>query len=491
MSRLFPSILFTLCFSSLFAQNEFGSNTNGLIYAEKDIVVLRSIVDSLNIRFRKCDNTPGFVSAPSAKFAKLYFESKTNDLSAIIKDLENKLTYQEILNKYDSLLTKKDTSLLLVRMRTDYNNSSYYFLSGNALEGFDEVYPNELFTKKEAPLPVGSFWSYLDKKYLGSYTLDCYFITSPWNQQAIPETYAQLIQYVDCMVDTSVDLYTSDFSSELYFRNLGLPKEGKKSIALRKYINKKATEMHKKDLGKVYLMDEGAIRFATINLRSDKHFEEKLRDAVDEAVRKKTRNSFLEDLTSGMNLPALSLQLKRSYRVMGMCSQDRGPRIQGFEIALLSARARQWDIFLRAHLNIMNDYFERMSDGSYAQQQRRTYLKELEELNLNVVDLLLGLCLRADNTAASHYNGSIMRIGRALTESKDREMFEQKAKQIIKDQQLDLFNRTLVFHLLCSYYMNLEEKEVARSAIAAIRSEAGNYPPLFRDAILKLQVEEE
>ncbi len=49
--------------------------------------------------------------------------------------------------------------------------------------------------------------------------------------------------------------------------------------------------------------------------------------------------------------------------------------------------------------------FDRMSDGSYAYAGRKTYLKELEELNLDVVDLILGLSLRAENMAEKHYVG--------------------------------------------------------------------------------------
>ena len=53
--------------------------------------------------------------------------------------------------------------------------------------------------------------------------------------------------------------------------------------------------------------------------------------------------------------------------------------------------------------------FERVTDGSYACGDRKTYLKELEELNLNIVDLMIGLTLRADNVAKDHYYDTIWR----------------------------------------------------------------------------------
>ena len=45
---------------------------------------------------------------------------------------------------------------------------------------------------------------------------------------------------------------------------------------------------------------------------------------------------------------------------------DNSPRIHALNIAKLSAETINWEVFLRAHLDIMKDKFERMSDGSYA-----------------------------------------------------------------------------------------------------------------------------
>ena len=123
----------------------------------------------------------------------------------------------------------------------------------------------------------------------------------------------------------------------------------------------------------------------------------------------------------------------RHRRVMGRCSQDPAPRLHARDIALMAAETNSWNIFLRAHLDIMNDRFERGSDGSYAYGMRKTYLKELEMLNLDIVDLMIGLSLRAGNTAENHYTGTIWRLGWALTESKDSSLFEQKAKQLLQD----------------------------------------------------------
>ena len=144
---------------------------------------------------------------------------------------------------------------------------------------------------------------------------------------------------------------------------------------------------------------------------------------------------FLKNTKEGwVDLPAnwQSLNLKkkeklltemRSTRVVGGCSQDSRPREHAFNIALLSAETTNWEVFLKSHLDIMNDRFDRMSDGSYAFAQRKTYIKELEELDINVSDLMIGISLRIENQATNHYYGSIGRLGRAIFESKNKKEF--------------------------------------------------------------------
>jgi hypothetical protein len=139
--------------------------------------------------------------------------------------------------------------------------------------------------------------------------------------------------------------------------------------------------------------------------------------------------------------------MKRLRRVYGSCSQDPAPRDHALAIAQLAAETAAWEIFLRAHLNILNDFFSRNSDASYAQGKRGTYIQELEELGLNVPTLLLGITLRSDNTASRHYYGQTNRIGRALAESRSRDSISEQINKAIADPNLDDFNRLLFWYL--------------------------------------------
>jgi len=153
----------------------------------------------------------------------------------------------------------------------------------------------------------------------------------------------------------------------------------------------------------------------------------------------------------------------RSTKVIGGCSQDSRPREHAIHIALLSAETYNWEVFLKSHLDIMNDRFDRMSDGSYAWGQRNTYIKELEELNINVPDLILGISFRLENPASNHYFGSIGRVGRALSETKNRSEIEQAMLSIISDNELDTYNRLLFYFLFRNYNNNIKDETVKKA----------------------------
>lgn len=155
------------------------------------------------------------------------------------------------------------------------------------------------------------------------------------------------------------------------------------------------------------------------------------------------------------------LEKLRGTRVVGGCSQDSRPRTHAINIAMVSAEAQDWKVFLRAHLDVMNDRFDRVSDGSYAWSKRKTYIKELEEININVIDLILGISFRINDPSSNHYFGSIGRLGRSLAETNNKEIVEKELFALMNDKELDLYNRLIVYFILDHYIHNLKaEKEL-------------------------------
>ena len=173
----------------------------------------------------------------------------------------------------------------------------------------------------------------------------------------------------------------------------------------------------------------------------------------------------------------------RSIKVIGGCSQDSRPREHAINIAMLSAETTNWEVFLKSHLDIMNDRFERMSDGSYAYAQRKTYIKELEELNINVIDLLFGISLRVENPAKNHYYGNIGRLGRAIAESKNKEDFKKQILLMIEDTELDNYNRILSYFLFLNYNHYLENKEEQKENTNLLKKSIETLPSCFKEKI--------
>lgn len=206
-----------------------------------------------------------------------------------------------------------------------------------------------------------------------------------------------------------------------------------------------------------------------------------------------TMTKFKDDLKEGrIDLPENWIKLSekkkvalleemRSTRVVGFCSMDNGPRIHAQNIALLSAETYNWEIFLKAHLDIMNDRFERLSDGSYAYNNRKTYIKELEELNINITDLLFGISFRVENPASNHYYGSIGRLGRSLSETKNRAEIEQKMLSIIADEELDLYNRLLFYFLFDNYNYYTEDESVRMKNEARLAAVIKTFPSFISE----------
>lgn len=170
------------------------------------------------------------------------------------------------------------------------------------------------------------------------------------------------------------------------------------------------------------------------------------------------------------------LKEMRNTHVVGGCSQDSRPREHAINIALLSAETYNWEVFLKAHLDIMNDRFDRMSDGSYAWDQRKTYIKELEELNIHVADLLLGISFRIENPAENHYFGSIGRIGRALSETKNNSEIETALLTIVADTELDYYNRLLFYFLFKNYNYHLKDEVAQNTNSEKLRLAATTFP---------------
>ncbi len=461
--KQYISLLF-LAFSGIFcaAQNsEFESYPNGLIYSDNTVTQLKHIVDSLNLKFKVCDLDKVYLSIPQAKAHFISLEKK--DVKAAKNDIEAGISYEAFVQKYDQAKTEKD--LVVVKFKyEDYKGNDVFELRSLGFDG-SSGYQFEFDgnSQNEYDKSVKGKWvlEYHSKSKFNPESISAFYFTEDFSQRPIPEKYARMIQYSDCMVDTSTQIF---YENPERYENRYLSEQGPAMATFMDYVNKatQKPEYDENDFEKSWenmlIWDSlRLIRVDSLN-KQDPRFQILLKEALTEALKKGNSDDEFEEYVELYDSPKNALELKRNRIVTGFCSMDQSPRIHALNIARLSAETTSWELFLRAHLDIMNDRFERASDGSYAWEGRKTYIRELEVLDINVLDLLLGISLRIENPSNNHYFGSIGRLGRAMSETLQAEEMEAKMLEMIADNDLDDYNRVLMYYLFLNYNYNLDDE---------------------------------
>ncbi|MBS1564330.1 MAG: hypothetical protein JST39_08060 [Bacteroidetes bacterium] len=206
-------------------------------------------------------------------------------------------------------------------------------------------------------------------------------------------------------------------------------------------------------------------------------FQKMLRDAIEEALECRfIPTECLEYYAEEYYSKQLALEMKRRRIVVGACSRDDRPRVYMTEIARLAADVADWPVFLRAHLNIMNDRTTSMFSSNYAQAKRKTYLKEIEMLDINVQDMLLGTSLSISNPSGYHYYGSPNRIGRAFAETQDSAFLEKRVLAAIQDGQLDEYNRYIMQCIFLEYIYYLPDCEHRLRCLEKLEAAQKSFP---------------
>ncbi|MDQ3048326.1 MAG: hypothetical protein M3R27_12315 [Bacteroidota bacterium] len=480
-------LLLLFCFS-LFGFHSFGqefaNNNNGFIYADTTIRQLKFIVDSLNLKFKVCDLNKQYYSMLQGKAHYVILNKK--NVKAAVKDMEAGISFEGLKSKYKGLITDKD--LIVYKYEyTDYENTERVsFYSPELGGGHDHELEFDKQRLRSAPYLKGSWLiDYSSKSEYSAESVQAFYLTENMSAPALPEKYARLVQYSDCLVDTNASVFYENA------KRTGRHYDSKTPAAVSKFME----QIHKLTGKPVYSEDTtywdqyaawDSLKFS----RADSLFKNdpSVKWLFEEAVKSgladggSTDEEF-EEYVGKYDSKKNALEFKRRRVVVGGCSMDQSPRYHAQQIARLSAETVNWEIFLRSHLDIMNDRFERVSDGSWAWAGRKTYIAELEALEINVPDLLFGICLRVSNPSQNHYFGDIGRLGRALSESKDKVLIEKRMLEMIADKSLDDFNRVLVYYLFSNYNYNLPEGDEKKENTKRLNEAIAELPPYLSEKI--------
>ena len=185
---------------------EFDNSNNGLIYPDSTIKKLKFIVDSLNLKFKVCDLNRVYHSKLQAKANFVSLEK--GKIKEAKQDMESNISFEDFIRKYPNADIEKE--LLVVKFRyKNYDDKDIVEFSSVEL---NDKHSHELeFEKKsdnyDKPLKGKWIYKYYNKTDYSGESIDAFYFTEELSQQPMPVVYAKMIQYSDCLVDTSTQIF--------------------------------------------------------------------------------------------------------------------------------------------------------------------------------------------------------------------------------------------------------------------------------------------
>ena len=181
--------------------NEFKIFSNGLIYDESTMQKLGSIVDSLNLKFRSCDLAHPYYANPQGMAHVVNIPNKT-----VLKAVQDGMSFATFAEKYPRQVKHRD--LWIVKTRYESYDGKKYIAYHGLPSGGDQ--PSiELKDKKSNDRDIG--WI-VDEEGKTAFYLE------KLDHRELPFDYARLVQYVDCMIDTTAEIYFPEAKRAVYQR---------------------------------------------------------------------------------------------------------------------------------------------------------------------------------------------------------------------------------------------------------------------------------
>jgi len=483
----------------LFAQNGvFQTHNSAMLYSDTTIKQLTKIVDSLNRSFAASNLNTTYYSKQQA--LGHYVKVNKERVREALKDIENNISYEDFLNQYPN--ADLDDNIIIIKSlyKDDNNNDVVEFISlsvgKNLSYNFTFKNQAELYTKK---LHNSWVFEYSDEDPYFGESVEAFYFAEEFQSIPIPDKYANYIRYSDYLIDTNTQIYFEnafhdkplddseaterlienmlheDAIDVLYLRDA---KKGGDIEKFMLYVDEKTKRPQFKDFEKRKdFMTEfnkwDSLKFQIIDkkLAKSRKFNQLLKKAYQEAILEGVSNDDFETLVGRYISKEKELFLRRNRR----CGLHYDSRDHALKIAILAAETLNWDLFLRSHLDILVERYE--DNNNHAQEKRYTYMKELEEIKINIPDLFLGVSLKIENPATNHYHqNNIDKTAFALAESKYKDELEKAMLNAIADDELDDYNRILIYELFVYYTCYLKDEERIDNNIIRLQEVVNELP---------------
>ncbi len=459
---------------------------NGLIYSDSTIKKLRKIVDSLNHKFMQNEEESTFVNYPYAQAQYVKIDAKkVKNRKEIFTD---KMPFEKFIQHYPTLEVRKNAWIY-----QEENVNSWQKLT---FQGFDSRSWHEYSTDKWELIITGNWvvhkegWVYKPFKNYKALEMEASFISSPFIQKKIPQKYARMIWYADFLTDKPLevkDKKMGDWNRMSVYKDINDIKD--KKPKLFNFLNfvlefpnrptrdtcyktkfedeviesglifsKKKERCLAKYYQKLETWDSLRIEYIRKTLSKTDKFRLLLDEAIEETISTQISNPTIEFYIAEFKSRELALALSLDRKdEAGFDNFSTGYCDHAKQILQLAAETANWSIFMDKHLYVLDENFEPECSHVKKGEFKRTYIKELEEIGVNVIDLLLGTSLRVNNPTKNHCYLNSRTVSRALSEIKNKDEVENKLLSMIQDQELDDFNRTIICSLFKNYNCLLKD----------------------------------
>jgi hypothetical protein len=223
-----------------FHESEFTIYRNGLIYDDTTINRLKLIVDSLHLKYKNCDFKKAYYSLAQARGHHIFLD--TTNISQALKDIQNNMSLGDFIKKYPLARVDSNTLITLEEETMDNNKSIVYtdqisfdgefeqiMLNGDSA---DKTYACEYFIQGR----IGNWvYHYTVGQDYTTEKINIFYIETPFRTITLPDRYASLVIYSDCMIDTTTSTFLATAKTGHLFNETG----GPKYQAFVKYLRKK------------------------------------------------------------------------------------------------------------------------------------------------------------------------------------------------------------------------------------------------------------
>ncbi len=467
--------------------------SNGLLYSDNATKQLKVIAESKNKEFLKLKEWRNYYGLSQGICNEAILDS--GDVLQAKSDMERNISFEDFYKKYPTASVRYK-SLAKATRSLEYSRGRIpEFTAISVVNGNRRTIISDDTSLLERDLTGKWAFRYYPKTNYQKESIEAFYFLEYHQKPALPEEYARMIRYSDFIVDTNTTVFAKNAQFIRQKRNVYMDIEPSKHTPLvdklMKYINERTFNQEKEEFKteKEYedFLGQRSMHLASLidsKLSWSPEFTKILKAAIAEAI--ETGNTFelLEYLAEKYDTKAHELALRRQ-RIEGPempCSRFIS-LTQNYRIAQLAAETAKWDLLLRTHLEILGDGrsapLEQDSSG-----QRRTLIKELELIGLDIPSLLFGIALLSQQPAGNHYDAYLGTVAAAIAESKYAAQMEDKMITGISCNSLDTYNRYIVYSLYRNYLHKLPENDKKAESVTRLRAAAKTLPQSLADKII-------